>query len=284
MRASVQSVMKTLWSCSRLAHGVAQQRRVVARQRRHDQHGRLRPSCASSAVGSSVKRLKRSRRQNGLLERHLLLHRDVDAVDAGRGDVELAASRIPWPAGASGRARPTRAAPSACARTATAGGCTAWPTRWRTRRTGHQRALGFVELIQHRWLLGDGAPAASLCVAAIQRSCTHRACAVRAHRQRENTWYRRHRAPVAVAATLLTCTLAMRRDDGVDVACCSARPRRCGPNRRRRCRTRCAGAASAPSVRPGVAEHALLARDEARSPASTPAACSLPTSARAHLP
>jgi hypothetical protein len=44
--------------------GVAQQRRMVARQRRHHQHRGL-LFIASSALALSVKRLKRSRRQNG---------------------------------------------------------------------------------------------------------------------------------------------------------------------------------------------------------------------------
>jgi hypothetical protein len=48
------------------AHGVAQQRGVVARQRRHHQHRGL-VFITSSTAGLSVKRLKRSRRQKGLV-------------------------------------------------------------------------------------------------------------------------------------------------------------------------------------------------------------------------
>jgi hypothetical protein len=70
------------------AHGVAQQRGVVAGQRRHDQHRGLVLSLVSVA-GSSEKRLKRRSSQKGLVDFDALMDRDLDAIGIDRANPEF---------------------------------------------------------------------------------------------------------------------------------------------------------------------------------------------------
>jgi hypothetical protein len=68
-------------------HGVAQQRAVVARQRRHDQHRGLRLHQLQRG-GVVAEALEAQQAAEGLAHRHLFLHGHVGAADQGRSDAE----------------------------------------------------------------------------------------------------------------------------------------------------------------------------------------------------
>jgi hypothetical protein len=131
------------------AHGVAQQRGVVARQRRHDQHHGLALERLEDVrlVGEALEAAQFAER---LVELDRFLDDDVFAVDLDRLDVELgllvvlaqAVQQVVAGGHALGHGQ---LAPHGALAVELGGGL------GEVRERLHQGTLGFVELIEHRW-------------------------------------------------------------------------------------------------------------------------------------
>ena len=131
---------------------VAQQRGMVARKRRHNQHGglRLHQFERTHVVGEALEAQQAAKR---LGDGNLFLHRDVDTTDLGRSDAELRllvvlgqAMHQPEPCGhALCQRRVRERRQRVVVQLGRRGG--------ELGKRRHQRALRFVKLVQHSGLL-----------------------------------------------------------------------------------------------------------------------------------